>query len=70
METVLGGKNPFWVSLLALEMCLVSGSCLPLAVNVSANDSNGSAVDYRDNVTLSAEVRSSLGGSGVRVVDG
>ena len=54
------------MSLLALEMYLVSGSYLPLAVNVSANDSNGGAVDYRDEATLSMEVGSSLGGSGVR----
>jgi hypothetical protein len=54
------------VSKLALEMYLFSGSCLPLAVNVSANDVNRGTVEYRDNATLSAEVGSSLGGSGVR----
>jgi hypothetical protein len=59
-------ENPILVSKLALEMYLVSGSCLPLAVNVSANDLNGGTVEYRDNATLSAEVGSSLGGSGVR----
>jgi hypothetical protein len=41
METLLGGD----ICLLAFEMYLVSGSCLVLAVSVSANDSNAGAVE-------------------------
>jgi hypothetical protein len=40
---------PIFVSLLTLEMYLISGSCLAWAVSVSANDSNAGAVECRDN---------------------
>ena len=60
-------EKPILVSLLALFMYLIAGSCFPLAVvKVSANDSAGGVVEHRDNGTWSTEVRSSDAGSGVR----
>ena len=44
-------ERPIFVSLLALKIYLVSGSCLSLAVRVLASDLNGGAVEYRDNAT-------------------
>ena len=45
-------ENPILASLLALAICLVTGSfAIALAANTSANDSTAGAVVHRDNGT-------------------
>jgi hypothetical protein len=50
METDLGRKTHFR-GFVGTQDYLVLGSCLPMAVSMSANDSNGGALEYRDNAT-------------------